>query len=151
MPVYTYSFLGLVQQLTNLTAAPSPLIKGDLTCSCKVPVSIFFRTSPSPTALPYNECSSQNGYFRSSCWDISWNACKTLHLQINPLFTSLPDMPSQADLLWWANHQCPLWYINTSPVFNHPGLHHQPYPCQLTCMWLWGTTEQEQTYRKWPV
>ena len=30
MPIYTYSFLGLVQQLTNLTAAPSCLIKGDL-------------------------------------------------------------------------------------------------------------------------
>ena len=30
MPIYTYSFLGLVQQLTNLTAAPSHLIKGDL-------------------------------------------------------------------------------------------------------------------------
>ena len=28
--IYTYSFLGLVQQLTNLTAAPSRLIKGDL-------------------------------------------------------------------------------------------------------------------------
>ena len=26
MPIYTYSFLGLVQQLTNLTAAPSHLI-----------------------------------------------------------------------------------------------------------------------------
>ena len=30
MPIYTYSFLGLVQQLTNLTAAPSRLIKDDL-------------------------------------------------------------------------------------------------------------------------
>ena len=30
MPVYTYSFLGLGQQLTNLTAAPSHLIKSDL-------------------------------------------------------------------------------------------------------------------------
>ena len=30
MPIYTYSFLGLVQQLTNLTAAPSRLIKGGL-------------------------------------------------------------------------------------------------------------------------
>ena len=30
MPIYTYSFLGLVQQLTNLTAALSHLIKGDL-------------------------------------------------------------------------------------------------------------------------
>ena len=30
MPVYTYSFLGLGQQLTNLTAAPSRLIKSDL-------------------------------------------------------------------------------------------------------------------------
>ena len=30
MPIYTYSFLGLVQQLTNLTAALSGLIKGDL-------------------------------------------------------------------------------------------------------------------------
>ena len=30
MPIYTYFFLGLVQQLTNLTAAPSRLIKGDL-------------------------------------------------------------------------------------------------------------------------
>ena len=30
MLIYTYSFLGLVQQLTNLTAAPSCLIKGDL-------------------------------------------------------------------------------------------------------------------------
>ena len=30
MPIYTYSFLGLVQQLTNLTDAPSHLIKGDL-------------------------------------------------------------------------------------------------------------------------
>ena len=28
--IYTCSFLGLVQQLTNLTAAPSLLIKGDL-------------------------------------------------------------------------------------------------------------------------
>ena len=28
--IYTYSFLGLGQQLTNLTAAPSRLIKGDL-------------------------------------------------------------------------------------------------------------------------
>ena len=28
--IYTYSFLGLVLQLTNLTAAPSRLIKGDL-------------------------------------------------------------------------------------------------------------------------
>ena len=30
MPIYAYSFLGLVQQLINLTAAPSRLIKGDL-------------------------------------------------------------------------------------------------------------------------
>ena len=30
MPINTYSFLGLVQQLTNLTAAPSLLIEGDL-------------------------------------------------------------------------------------------------------------------------
>ena len=30
MPVYTHSSLGLVQQLTDLTAAPSRLIKGDL-------------------------------------------------------------------------------------------------------------------------
>ena len=30
MPIYTHSFLGSVQQLTNLTAAPSRLIKGDL-------------------------------------------------------------------------------------------------------------------------
>ena len=30
MPIYTYSFLGLVQQLTNLTAAPSRLSKDDL-------------------------------------------------------------------------------------------------------------------------
>ena len=30
MPIYTYSFLRLVQKLTNLTAAPSRLIKGDL-------------------------------------------------------------------------------------------------------------------------
>ena len=30
MPIYTYFFLGLMQQLTNLTAAPSCLIKGDL-------------------------------------------------------------------------------------------------------------------------
>ena len=29
MPVCTYSFLGLGQQVTNLTAAPSRLIKGD--------------------------------------------------------------------------------------------------------------------------
>ena len=30
MPICTYSFLRLVQQLANLTAAPSRLIKGDL-------------------------------------------------------------------------------------------------------------------------
>ena len=30
MPVYTYSFLRLVQQLANLTAAPPHLIKDDL-------------------------------------------------------------------------------------------------------------------------
>jgi len=30
MPIHTHSFLGLVQQLTNLTAAPSRLIEGDL-------------------------------------------------------------------------------------------------------------------------
>ena len=30
MPTYTSSFLGLVQQLTNLTASPSHFIKGDL-------------------------------------------------------------------------------------------------------------------------
>ena len=52
MSIYTYSFLGLVQQLTNLTAAPSRLIKGDL--FCKVPVWFFFQTSPSLTSLPYN-------------------------------------------------------------------------------------------------
>ena len=51
MPTYTYSFLGLVQQLTNLTAAPSHLNKGDL-FGQKVPLS-FFRTLPSLTPLPY--------------------------------------------------------------------------------------------------
>ena len=30
MHIYTYSFLGLVKQLTDLTAAPSRLVKGDL-------------------------------------------------------------------------------------------------------------------------
>ena len=42
----TYSFLGLVRQLTHLTAAPSRLIKGDL-------FWFFFQTSPSLTPLPY--------------------------------------------------------------------------------------------------
>ena len=51
MPIYTYSFLGLGQQLTNLTAAPSCLIKGDL--FCKVLVSFFFQTWRSLTPLPY--------------------------------------------------------------------------------------------------
>ena len=54
MPIYTYSFLGLVQQLTNLTAAPFCLIK--VICCCKVPVSFFFWTSPSLTSLPYSIC-----------------------------------------------------------------------------------------------
>ena len=49
MPIYTYSFLGLVQQLTNLAAGPSHLIKGDLT----VPVSFFLRTTLSLIPLSY--------------------------------------------------------------------------------------------------
>ena len=53
MPIYTYSFLGIGQQVTNLTAAPSHLIKGDL--FLKVPVSFFFQTSPYLTPLPYKE------------------------------------------------------------------------------------------------
>ena len=52
MPICTYSFLGLVQQLTNLTAALLTSLK--VICSCKVPVSFFFRTLPSLTALPYS-------------------------------------------------------------------------------------------------
>ena len=45
------SFLRLVQQLTDLTAAPSRLTK--VTCCCKEPLSFFFWTSPSPIPLPY--------------------------------------------------------------------------------------------------
>ena len=54
MPVYPYSILGLVQQLTNLTAAPSPSLK--VICSCEVPVSFFLWTLPSLIPLPYNPC-----------------------------------------------------------------------------------------------
>ena len=51
--IYMYSLLDLAQQLTNLTAAPSRLIKGDL--SCKVLVSFFFRTSPSLVLYLFTE------------------------------------------------------------------------------------------------
>ena len=53
MPIYTHSFLGLVQQLTNLNAAPSRLIKGDLFRT--VPIWFFFQTSPSLAPLPYKQ------------------------------------------------------------------------------------------------
>ena len=49
MPTYTYSFHGLVQQLTNLTAAPSCLIKDDLF----LPVLFFLWTLLSLTSLLY--------------------------------------------------------------------------------------------------
>ena len=52
MPIYTSSFLGSVQPLTNLMAAPSRLIKGDLFLSSAR--SVFFQTSPSLTPLPYS-------------------------------------------------------------------------------------------------
>ena len=44
-------------ELTNLTAAPSRLIKGDL-WHIKVPVSFFFQTSPSLAPLP-SRCENQ--------------------------------------------------------------------------------------------
>ena len=50
--IYSYSLLDLAQQLANLTAAPSRLIKGDL--FLKVLVS-FFLTLPFLPPLPYKE------------------------------------------------------------------------------------------------
>ena len=50
MPIYTYSFLGLVQQLTNLAAGPSHLIKGDLFLYS---AGLFLRTTLSLIPLSY--------------------------------------------------------------------------------------------------
>ena len=49
MPRYTYSFLGLVQQLTNWLLPLLASLK--VICSHKVPVLFFFRTLPSLTPL----------------------------------------------------------------------------------------------------
>ena len=58
MPVYTYSFLGLVH--SSLIWLLPLLASLKVICSCKVPVSFFFQTSPSLTPLPYNSFHTNN-------------------------------------------------------------------------------------------
>ena len=100
MPRYTYSFLGLVQQLTNWLLPLLASLK--VICSHKVPVLFFFRTLPSLTPLTLHFFGARRLRFLLVLYGQLFGAWKPDELTFSPPVPGFQDLLERMPVPSWA-------------------------------------------------